>query len=401
MNFYSLNGSNVDTNNLFENKPIYENFENTQSQPQSQPQSQNQVQNQAQNQGSLLDRIIGDDEDEFASVPTTKSTATDSNFQCSDGYYVKGSSLGDKLQNSNLNDCKKMCENNKECIGFNFNNKNNVCTLKKNASSMDNNKNLTLCIKKSAGNTNCKVNNNNSVKAFNELDSIFNEQESVNLTSNNQNMENNNSGDMIPNTDYPMDVPSMENNQMDNLDSNLDSNTDNQAQTEAQIEAQIKLTTEEVETNNSNMGNNPPGVYVDLDCFMKNINVLQNRTDNMMIDLSLLLSNIKNCSYVKKTSSDSRPQINNEMNSQQLIEQITSKINIPEPNTVKLNNVPANVLVSNNNSNTPAQVLEIAREPFTTDTDSESESNSYNLYYKDLVLVVIIVIIVYLLIFRK
>lgn len=186
---------------------------------------------------------------------------------------------------------------------------------------------------------------------------------------------------------------------MDNLDSNTDNQAQTEAQTEAQIEAQIKLTTEEVETNNSNMGNNPPGVYVDLDCFMKNINVLQNRTDNMMIDLSLLLSNIKNCSYVKKTSSDSRPQINNEMNSQQLIEQITSKINIPEPNTVKLNNVPANVLVSNNNSNTPAQVLEIAREPFTTDTDSES--NSYNLYFKDLVLVVIIVVIVYLLIFRK
>ena len=85
-------------------------------------------------------------------------------------------------------------------------------------------------------------------------------------------------------------------------------------------------------------------------------------------------------------------------NSKELIEQITSKINIPQPDTVKLNNVKANVMVSDG-QNVPAQILEISKEPF--DTNSETSSNSYNWNYKDLVLIVIIVIIIYLLIFRK
>ena len=42
------------------------------------------------------------------------------------------------------------------------------------------------------------------------------------------------------------------------------------------------------------------GIFVDLNCFMNNIEVLKHHTDNMMIDLSILLSNVKSCSYVKK-----------------------------------------------------------------------------------------------------
>src|SRR3990167_3874554 len=96
----------------------------------------------------------------------------------------------------------------------------------------------------------------------------------------------------------------------------------------------------------SNMDNNPPGIYVDLDCFMKNINILYNRTDNMMIDLSLLLSNIKTCSYVKKTLGNFKSEIGSKdkMDSNQLLEQISSKINIPQPNMVKLKNVKADIL---------------------------------------------------------
>ena len=140
MNFYTLNGSKIDSNNPLEDNKIYERFDNV------------------KNKSSLLDDHIGEDEnfssDEFANVPTSKSSATDKNFQCSDGYAVKGSNFKKEFNNSNLEDCKKKCTDaGNDCIGFNFDKNKKVCVLKKNASSMNNNNNSTLCIKKSAGNS--------------------------------------------------------------------------------------------------------------------------------------------------------------------------------------------------------------------------------------------------------
>jgi hypothetical protein len=420
MNFYSLDGTKVDSNNLFENKQIYERFENI------------------QNKSSSLDNSIDEDEDEdeaFSSIPTTKSNSTDSNYQCSDGYAVKGTNLGKEFKNSNLVDCKTMCVSaGTDCIGFNFNTKNNVCRLMKNATSMDDNKNSTLCIKKSAGNVGCKVNinNSNSIKAFNELDSIFNDKSNKNSTPSSMNTSTPSSmntstpssmnasmptqiptlaqiatqiptlaqiATQIPtlaqiatqiltpssnpssNPSYPMEIPVIESNQSNQ---NMNSIIPMELQRELISNTEI----------GPNMGNNPSGVYVDLDCFMKNINVLQNHSDNMMIDLSLLLSNIKNCSYIKKSSPDSKLlSKDKKMDSKQLLEQITSKINIPQPDTVQLKNIKADILVSTNN-NSPLQILEMAREPFESENKSGWE-------YKDLVLVIIIVVLIYLLIFRK
>ena len=394
MNFYSLDGSKSNSNNLFENKPqIYERFNNV---------------NIDSKGNDKLDQIINDNE-EFVNIPTTKSNATDINFQCSDGYDVKGSTLGTEFKNINLNDCKSMCVSaGTDCIGFNFDTKTNACTLKKNASSMDNNNNSTLCIKKSAGNAGCKVNKNNSanVKAFNELDSIFNEQ-------NNQNLTFNNASNPTSNPTYPMKIPVIENTQGNQ---NMDVETNN--------ETAIKNESVLVSNNKcgANMGNNPSGVYVDLDCFMKNINVLQNRSDDMMIDLSLLLSNIKTCSYVKKnTLVDNKvPLKNTKMSSKQLMEQITSKINIPQPDTVQIKNVKADILVSSG-TNSPSQVLEVAKEPKvvmdmtsktssqnnTTKTiesfssDTATSNKSFKLDQNDVVFIIIIIIFIYFLILRK
>jgi len=144
------------------------------------------------------------------------------------------------------------------------------------------------------------------------------------------------------------------------------------------------------------MGNNPDGVYVDLDCFMNNIDVLKNHTDNMLIDLSLLTSNIKSCSYVKKnTISNTLPTFNrNNSEAERIVNEITSKIEIPQPGVVKLQNLQANVLISTPNERSPAQYLEIVKEPF------ESDSN-YNWSYSDFFKIVLILIILALLIFRK
>lgn len=387
MNFYSLDGSKIDSNNLFENKTnyVYERFDNLQS--------------QNQNISTSLDNDIDEDDnnEEFASVPTTKSNATDSSYQCSDGYTVKGANLGKQFKNSTLANCKEMCANaGNDCIGFNFNTKNNVCDLKKNATSlMNSNPSSTLCIKKSAGNANCKVNNNKqkeSPKGFNELDSIFNEQSNSQQTIPGSTQDSLNPTNPS-NPNYPMEVPTTETpndtNDMDMVEQTPESENQN-------------LGTNSNNSNmEANMGNNPSGVYVDLECFMKNINVLQNRSDNMMIDLSLLLSNIKTCSYVKKTSSNPNSKLpKDKMNTSQLINQITSKINIPEPDTVQLKNVKADVLVTDGTSSSGSQVLEMAREPFSTD-EKNTNSKSYNWSYQDMLLVIILIVLICLLIFRK
>ena len=387
---------------------------------------------------SLDDAI--DDSEEFASVPTTKSNATDNNFQCSDGYNVKGTTLNKDYNNVSLADCKNMCTTSgTDCIGFNYDNSKKVCTLKKDASSLMNaNSSSTLCIKKSAGNANCKVINNNNqtvdntIKAFNELDSIFNNQtqpeynQTNNMPTGNMPTGNMPTGNMptgnIPTGNMPtgnmptnnmptgnMPTGNMPTGNIPTGNMPTGMNTSNEypmpiPSITVNKDIQMEMETEtnsnsSINENKPNMGNNPPGVYVDLDCFMKNINVLQNHTDNMMIDLSLLLSNIKTCSYVKKTSVDSKVSPS-KINTTQLIEQITSKINIPEPDVVKLKNIKADILVTEPNSNSPSQLLEVSKEPFESSTKSKT-TKSYNWSYQDLVMVVILVILIYLLIFRE
>ena len=414
MNFYSLDGTKTDSNNLFENKQLYERFDNT------------------PNLSSQLDNMIYNNH-EFTSVPTTKSKATDNNYQCSDGYTVKGNTLGKEFKGVSLNDCKNMCGASNDCIGFNYNTSKNVCTLKKDASSlMDTNKSSTLCIKKSAGNSNCGVNNSKSDdnKAFDELDLIFNNNSNKNqnnIPTGNKPISNKLTGnkpindiptgnkpfsdiptgnkpfsDMLSsNQNYPLEIPYVDTGFSDDI------NVFTEIMPES-VSNQQNNVNQPNNVNQANMGNNPSGVYVDLDCFMKNINVLQNHTDNTMVDLSLLLSNIKTCSYVKKTSTNSNilsgsnistetnlTSSNNssdKMDTNQLINNITSKINIPVPDVVKLKNVKADILVSNNNS----QIFEMTKEPF----DSESKSQSSNWSSQDLVLLIVLVILLYF-IFRK
>ena len=155
-----------------------------------------------------------------------------------------------------------------------------------------------------------------------------------------------------------------------------------------------KMESESENKNKSpNMGNNPDGIYVDLKCFMNNIEILKNHSDNMMIDLSLLAANIKSCSYIKKR--EVKKEIpKNESEASHLINHLASEIKIPKPNVVKLHNVQANVLVSSpsENSNGYGTVLEIIKEPF------ESETTENNNWY-DFIRIVILVIILVLLIF--
>ena len=298
--------------------------------------------NNVQNSMSSLDDPIDDNKNipttksnaTDKNIPTTKSNATDKNYQCSDEYNMIGSTLNEDYNGFTLDDCKNNCmASGLNCVGFNYDNSNKICTLKKDASSIANSsQSSTFCIKKSARTIDCESNN---IKAFNDLDSIFNSK-----------------SEQIPTTqkktEYPMDIPTI------NIEQNKVSSEDNLFN-----------------------GNNSQEIYVDLDCFMKNFNSLKVHSDNMMIELSLLLSNIKNCSYTKKTSE--------KIDDSQLTNQITSKINVQE------------LTQTAQTAQTAQSTQNILKEPFVSD----SEKKSYSFNYQDLILVIILFILICLLVFRK
>jgi hypothetical protein len=118
-------------------------------------------------------------------------------------------------------------------------------------------------------------------------------------------------------------------------------------------------------------------VYVDLNCFLDNMDNLKNHSKDMMIDLELLTSNIKTCSYIKK------------------IPEITNKVNVlPEPSTIRLKNVQANILMTNDGS---PRVLEIAKEPDMIENFDVINDWSF----EDLIKILIVILLIGLLLHRS
>ena len=188
------------------------------------------------------------------------------------------------------------------------------------------------------------------------------------------------------NTLYPLPIPSSENMSINNK-CNLDQND-----------------------------NEKPAIYVDLSCFLNNINVLKNHSDNIMVDLNLITANIKSCSYVSKKYLDNTAKdmnnntinnsisntINNITNEStkkdylpSIIDKIATNIEIPKPSTVKLYNVPASVLVASTPENDYSRnVMDLTRrEPF--------ENISCNWSLQDIAKIILIIIILIILINNK
>jgi len=84
-------------------------------------------------------------------------------------------------------------------------------------------------------------------------------------------------------------------------------------------------------------------IYVDLSCFMNNMKKLENHTNNSLIDMSLLTSNLKSCSYVKKTKIA-------ENDSGSLVDKLSKNLEVPNQGSVSLTSMPATVLVAGDNS---------------------------------------------------
>jgi DNA repair exonuclease SbcCD ATPase subunit len=68
-----------------------------------------------------------------------------------------------------------------------------------------------------------------------------------------------------------------------------------------------------------------PNVYVDVGCFLDKMNNLSNKTNDYMIDLSLLTSNVKSCSYISKDDTEKKGHIKVDMEGN-LVEQVIDKI---------------------------------------------------------------------------
>ena len=120
-----------------------------------------------------------------------------------------------------------------------------------------------------------------------------------------------------------------------------------------------------------------PKIYVDLNCFMNKMQNFSSHSDNIMIDVNLLTSNIKSCAYVSKTdeiSKMNKPQGN-------LVDQITALIDIPKVESIDLDK------------------LKI-RENF-EQVENKNSQNNFNLFSSDLIKIIIIILIMYMVLFRK
>jgi hypothetical protein len=102
-------------------------------------------------------------------------------------------------------------------------------------------------------------------------------------------------------------------------------------------------------------------IFVDLGCFLNKMETLKNHSDNLMVDLQLLISNLKSCSYIKKMEQknnilnnpfkpidDSNMEPDNNYNS-----------NVPKQDTIKVFNSKASVLYTNNPTNNTNVMLGI------------------------------------------
>lgn len=175
---------------------------------------------------------------------------------------------------------------------------------------------------------------------------------------------------------YPMSIPTIEKPQMEN-----------KSKSESESINSVKSRLDILKQNND-------GIFVDLNCFMNNIEILKNHSENMMIDLSLLLSNVKSCSYVKKNKSNNK-------NNKNFIDNITSKIEIPTPDTVKLQTIKSTITIPQTELTTQGQLIGIIQEPFNSDTTNTTNISDTWDYYDYLKIGIIIGILVILILKRK
>jgi hypothetical protein len=340
--------------------------------------------NQNTNNGSSLFENFGFDKnfnlENFESMPPIDTKNTDSNYQCSDNVQITGNTIGSSFPNSTLAECKSQCKSDNTCVGFDFDNSSSSCTLRNSITDLTSTKqNNVMCVKKTS--SACKL--PSYVNPEVEAQNIINEQEQSQTSS----------GSMIPG------VPAPE----------IGGNTN---PTPAQPQTKPMPTPVPPEKIIKNSCK-PDTIYVDLPCFLNKMNVLQNHSDNLMIDLQLLITNLKGCSYIRKPtrrqkvtnpfqpinggSSDDDWSLSGNFNiggSSSLESSPISSPNVPSvpvvQDTIKVHNTSASVLYANNPATNTNVMLGITE----TFDGSESTSSFLNSFtFKVLVLVILLVLL--------
>ena len=251
----------------------------------------------------------------FNTLPIPDTSISDKNYQCSNNALMTGRAMGAPIQNTTLEKCKRSCSlSGSKCVGFDFDKDNNTCILTRSVSNIDNTTNNNqICVKKNVPGCDSgtevapalkKIFNNSNKKMVHSTSStiapawgtmaqntVVEAGTMAHATSSSNapawgsgTMAQNTVGEMgtMAHTTSSSNAPAMGSGV-------INQNTMNLMGTMAHNT--VQNTTSTIPVNAT--------VYVDMPCFLDKIDLLKNN-DNLMVDLQLITSNLKSCSYIKK-----------------------------------------------------------------------------------------------------
>ena len=313
----------------------------------------------------------------FESMPPIDPQKSDTSYQCSDDVQITGNSIGSSIPNSTLANCKSQCKSEGSCIGFDFDNSSSSCTLKNTITDLTSSKqNNVMCVKKTS--SACKL--NPQADPANEAALVIG--------------ENTEQEKKI----MPPEIPGIPTPPIGGT-------------TAPEMTKPLPKPTPPAKSEQCKADT----IFVDLPCFLNKMDVLKNHSDNLMIDLQLLITNLKSCSYVKKpakkaavsnpfksinsssSSSSDDISVSGDFNfnfgasseSSSTISNSNIPVIMPTQDTIKVYNSQASVLYTNNPSNGANVMLGIT-EPF---QNSEQTTAFYNTFSFKLIVLVLLVVI--------
>ncbi len=361
MNFYSVDGSSYDNQ-------VYQNFNNMQI-------------------------------EQFENTEYNNSSISDDKYQCSDKFGINGQSLI-TLKDISVDACKKSCVDDLNCVGFDFNNKDKTCNLYKNVTSLDKpNPDGYFCIKKDSGDCNNQMVNSDdkteakvyktayedliskyaekldSLKIISEQNEILNkrfsefENEIKNMDE--KFMENKNIAEQLSHNKKLANLIESENMNLKNEIMNFD-------RKEKELRDKLK---ERCDKEN---------IYIDLGCFLSNMETLKNHATDMMVDLGILVSNIKACAYQAKK--DYKPNKKSDQITDVTLDSLVNKIIVPKPEEISMNTT-----TTTNMSNMSNMSNVSTKETFR----NVGPDYDFKWFSGDLLIVVVIIFLLYFIIFHK
>lgn len=336
------------------------------------------------------------------SIPNTNSNLTDSTFKCSDSYKVTGETINETIT-STSDICKSTCTSDSNCVGFNYDKKNNICKTFSDVTNFEKaKKNNSLCIKKLTGSKCLIPNASIPMPGMTEETGEYTPNivtPMISKISNHNNVNKNNSC-AFQKLDIIFDYINNPDNFI-NSDNEVDIDENDDIEFETQTPTQISTPTPTpTPTNTNNIQSKEeinsiphPKIYIDVNCYSNQIEKLKSDSNTFMIDLDVLNTNIKSCAYTPKNNQEPikpyEPEFNktetesefgSEFKAGTIINKVISKIEVPNPSTVDIDR--------------QGQIL---KENFA----SSSRSDKFDWISTDLIILIVITFILYFFIFSK